>query len=107
MLLTRVAALTLLSIARADNALVPQISRLQGNWAGRYIANVCSDIYSEHESFLLKHQHLRRGDFVDLVCRQTTKLCTDETIADSALGDFDPRSDGAKVTKAEATPEEL
>ena len=75
-----------------------QISRAQGNWAGRYIKNICSEIYTDHEEALKSLQSKTAEHYILLVCQRETTLCNGEDIRDHTLADFNVTasdSDGA------------
>ncbi len=83
-----------------------QISRAQGNWAGRYIKNVCSEMYADHEDALKSLQSKTAEHYIMLVCLHETKLCNGDDIRDHALADFnvtasDSDGAGARAAKSE------
>mmetsp|Transcript_27260 Transcript_27260/g.55671 ORF Transcript_27260/g.55671 Transcript_27260/m.55671 type:complete len:198 (+) Transcript_27260:13-606(+) len=69
------------------------ISRAQGNWAGRYILNICAELCSDHEEALIQHQEAELLKFVDSMCRVEMQVCDEKSIADETLGD-ERSSDG-------------
>ena len=50
------------------------ISRATGNWAGRYITNVCAELYADYEEDILRHQKLELLEFVQTMCHKTMKV---------------------------------
>jgi hypothetical protein len=89
-----------------NNWFAPQISRAQGNWAGRYIKNICSEMYTDHEEALKSLQSKTAEHFIMLVCMHETKLCSGDDIRDHTLADFnvtasDREGSGARATKSE------
>mmetsp|Transcript_50941 Transcript_50941/g.102160 ORF Transcript_50941/g.102160 Transcript_50941/m.102160 type:complete len:187 (+) Transcript_50941:8-568(+) len=63
------------------------ISRAQGNWAGRYISNICGELTTDFEGALIEHQMEELSEFVDTICRKEMQVCNRKTIDDDTLGD--------------------
>eukprot|EP00960_Hanusia_phi_P050261 760103-Hanusia_phi.AAC.7 len=63
------------------------IARAHGNWAGRYIKNLCGAMYADHEEEILQHQEEELPRFVDSMCRTVMRVCDEGSVADETLGD--------------------
>ena len=89
------------------------ISRAHGNWAGRYLQGICSDMYQEYEDDLKELQHEDLVVYAREMCRDRMKSCTPDDLVDPDLGDEvkeeKQASEGedGKKTKKGKTVEEL
>eukprot|EP00292_Cryptomonas_paramecium_P014898 CAMPEP_0113710282 /NCGR_PEP_ID=MMETSP0038_2-20120614/30064_1 /TAXON_ID=2898 /ORGANISM="Cryptomonas paramecium" /LENGTH=131 /DNA_ID=CAMNT_0000636309 /DNA_START=169 /DNA_END=562 /DNA_ORIENTATION=+ /assembly_acc=CAM_ASM_000170 len=66
-----------------------QISRAQGSWASRYIKNVCSELYTDHEDAILRNIDKPRASFIRTMCSVESSLCNQEDMDNTELADFD------------------
>ncbi|EKX35217.1 hypothetical protein GUITHDRAFT_118561 [Guillardia theta CCMP2712] len=73
------------------------IARAHGNWAGRYIKNLCGEMYSDHEEEILRHSEEELPAFVDSMCRSVMRVCDEESISDKTLGDEEVRAKGKEL----------
>ena len=82
-----------------------QISRAQGNWAGRYVKNVCAEMYTEYEEALRSLQTKAKGHYILLVCTQETGLCSGDDAADESLADYSVFADATVGKPTHFKPE--
>lgn len=63
------------------------ISRAQGNWAGRYIMNICGELTTDYEDALITNQFHNLAHFIETMCVREMQVCDRRSVKDETLGD--------------------